>query len=213
MLLLANLDFPALPEQTVTVAVTHLESSASPKGRRSQMREVLSYLQPIKNPVILGGDLNTSGVDRARGEKEDTKAAPPPIEAPYSELPNPEKEMLWDVACLRFADNRAFDFRGDRENSANGSNLLLANSNETTQNGFAPTFELQRTLGNFGKFKLDWIFVKGYLQTPLDKNGSYRFAPHFGRVFRALNYSSKERISDHSPLIVDLPLVEPREKN
>lgn len=38
---------------------------------------------------------------------------------------------------------------------------------------------------------------------------SYRFAPHFPVTMRELNESVPDRISDHPPITVDLPLTEP----
>ena len=35
------------------------------------------------------------------------------------------------------------------------------------------------------------------------------FAPHMGRTLKNLNNSIEDRISDHSPVVVDLPLGEP----
>jgi hypothetical protein len=56
--------------------------------------------------------------------------------------------------------------------------------------------------------KLDWIFVKpSRLTDPDDRNQPHVFAPQFGRTLKTLNYSLKDRISDHNPLIVDLPLA------
>jgi hypothetical protein len=61
-----------------------------------------------------------------------------------------------------------------------------------------------------GKYKLDWIFVRaGSLSDPHDAKQPYRFAPHFGRTLKELNQSIPDRISDHSPITVDLPLGEP----
>lgn len=69
---------------------------------------------------------------------------------------------------------------------------------------------MERTLGFIGKFKLDWIFVKPpALRSPYGEGQPYLFAPHFGRTLKELNDSIEERISDHDPLIVDLPLAEP----
>jgi hypothetical protein len=67
------------------------------------------------------------------------------------------------------------------------------------------------TLELKGKFnvemKLDWIFVKPVgLTDPDDREQPYVFAPQFGRTLKALNHSLKDRISDHNPMIVDLPL-------
>ena len=64
---------------------------------------------------------------------------------------------------------------------------------------------LERAMG-LGKYKLDWIFVKAYLNNPTDKKGSYKLAPHFGRTLYELNYDLKEPPSDHTPITVDLPL-------
>jgi len=61
--LIVTLDVPDLKEKRLTVAATHLESNASPEMRRKQMEEFLALLQDIHNPVIIAGDLNTSGSD------------------------------------------------------------------------------------------------------------------------------------------------------
>ncbi len=67
------------------------------------------------------------------------------------------------------------------------------------------------TLELKGKFniemKLDWFFVKPLqLTDPNDRDQPFSFAPQFGRTLKTLNYSLKDRISDHNPMIVDLPL-------
>jgi endonuclease/exonuclease/phosphatase family metal-dependent hydrolase len=61
--LIVTLDVPDLKEQRLTVAATHLESNAKPESRRKEMEELLSSLQGIHNPVIVAGDLNTTGTD------------------------------------------------------------------------------------------------------------------------------------------------------
>ncbi|MCP9495372.1 MAG: hypothetical protein MSG64_13075 [Pyrinomonadaceae bacterium MAG19_C2-C3] len=47
------------------------------------------------------------------------------------------------------------------------------------------------------------------MTNPTDCDAPYRFAPHFGRTLTDLNDIVEERISDHRPLLVDLPLDEP----
>ena len=124
--------------------------------------------------------------------------------------PNPEAKFFSTLKDFRFADGGAFDFRGDSERSAGGSSAVLANSNERGGKGFVTTFEVERTISFVGRFKLDWIFVKPPGFTDPEGDGQpYRFAPHYGRTLKALNFSLPDRISDHSPLIVDLPLAEP----
>lgn len=61
--LIVTLDVPDLKEKRLTVAATHLESNASPETRRKQMEELLALLVDIHNPVIIAGDLNTTGGD------------------------------------------------------------------------------------------------------------------------------------------------------
>ena len=95
--------------------------------------------------------------------------------------------------------------------STGSSSETLGNSNERGSKGFVTTFEVERKLGSICKFKLDWYFVKPpSLTDPNKKDQPHLFAPHFGRTLKALNYSIEQRISDHSPITVDLPLQEPR---
>ena len=63
MALIVTLEVPELQEQRLTVAATHLESNASPESRRQEMEELLAWIHDIPNPVIVAGDLNTSGGD------------------------------------------------------------------------------------------------------------------------------------------------------
>ncbi|HET9531301.1 MAG TPA: hypothetical protein VFQ92_13170, partial [Blastocatellia bacterium] len=124
--------------------------------------------------------------------------------------PNPAAEFFDKLKDYRFKDGGAFDFRGDRNRSAGRHTETLANSNERGGKGFVTTYEVERTIGPAGRFKLDWIFVKpDALTDPHDREQPYRFAPHFGQTLKSLNYSIEDRISDHNPLVVDLPLGEP----
>jgi len=61
--LIVTLDVPDLKEKRLTVAATHLESNATPENRRKEMEELLLLLRDIHNPVIIAGDLNTTGSD------------------------------------------------------------------------------------------------------------------------------------------------------
>jgi endonuclease/exonuclease/phosphatase family metal-dependent hydrolase len=61
--LYVDLDVPEAPEHRVTVAATHLENRAKPKVRRQQMEELLAQVREKSNPVIIGGDWNTTGSD------------------------------------------------------------------------------------------------------------------------------------------------------
>ncbi|MFN2501251.1 MAG: endonuclease/exonuclease/phosphatase family protein [Pyrinomonadaceae bacterium] len=125
-------------------------------------------------------------------------------------MPNSERRFFSLLKDFRFADGGAFDFRGEASRSWTGKRNTLANSNERDKKGFVTTFRLERPVKFIGRYKLDWIFVKpASLSNPSDYQASYAFAPHFGRTLGAVNSIADKRISDHSPMILDLPLTEP----
>jgi endonuclease/exonuclease/phosphatase family metal-dependent hydrolase len=120
---------------------------------------------------------------------------------------NDEARFFRSLEKFRFADGGAFDFRGSDLRSADGRSGKLANSNERAAKGFKPTYEPTRSF-KVARLKLDWFFVKPPgLKKPEAQNASYLFAPHYGRTLKALNNSLVERISNHSPMIVDLPFT------
>lgn len=61
--LLVDLDVPEAPGQRVTVVSTHLENRTKPKMRRKQMEALLKVIHDIPHPVVVAGDLNTTGSD------------------------------------------------------------------------------------------------------------------------------------------------------
>ncbi|HKY44464.1 MAG TPA: endonuclease/exonuclease/phosphatase family protein [Pyrinomonadaceae bacterium] len=163
-------------------------------------KQALGILTGVKLPTLL-----LTGMKTYRTQADPTVKSIPLIAS------NPEAEFFDDLKDFRFADGNVFDFRGERERSIGRKDDTLANSNERGKKGFITTFEVERTISFVGKFKLDWIFVKPVsLTDPYDKKQPHRFAPHFGRTLKTLNDGPKERISDHAPVMVDLPLAEPR---
>jgi endonuclease/exonuclease/phosphatase family metal-dependent hydrolase len=124
-------------------------------------------------------------------------------------LSNKSKPMFNQIRDFRFDDGGAFDFRGDRERSINGRKAPLSNSNHKGVRGQVASFEVVRPIGPVGKQRLDWIFVKSFLQDGYNQNSPYRLAPHFGETLVDFNASLVERLSDHRPSTVDLPLEEP----
>lgn len=163
-------------------------------------KQALGILTGVKLPTLL-----LTGMNTYRTQADPTVKSIPLVAS------NPEAEFFDDLKDFRFADGNSFDFRGERERSIGAKKDTLANSNERGKKGFITTFEVERTIAFVGKFKLDWIFVKPVsLTDPYDKKQPHRFAPHFGRTLKTLNESPKDRISDHAPVMVDLPLDEPR---
>ena len=123
---------------------------------------------------------------------------------------NREQPLFKTVEKFRFADNGAFDFRGESGRTVPPRERTLADSNQRGGKGFIPTYSFARNYGGIvGQFKLDWIFVKPLADDPRRTEQSYRFAPHFPVTMRELNNSVADRISDHPPMTVDLPLTDP----
>lgn len=147
----------------------------------------------------------TRGVSNVTKNFNDPLAKSIPVIAP-----NPVKPMFDRIHNFRFDDDGAFDFRGDANRSINGKSDTLANANQRGRKGFKTTFSVKRPWGVIGKYRLDWVFVKSFLKSPEDPDGSYRFAPHFGETLEEMNTSLGIPISDHHPNVVDLPFEEPK---
>jgi endonuclease/exonuclease/phosphatase family metal-dependent hydrolase len=163
------------------------------------VKQGLAIITGIRLPTLLIEGLNTY-----RTQADPTVRNVPLVAS------NPEAEFFDRLKDFRFADEGAFDFRGEKERSIDERDNTLANSNQRGDKGFITTYEVERAIAFVGKFKLDWIFVKPpALIEPNPKAGPYRFAPHFGRTLKTLNEALTDRISDHAPLTVDLPLAEP----
>lgn len=164
------------------------------------LKQGLGILTGIKLPTLLLGGLNAY-----RRQADPTVRSVPLVAS------NPEAEFFDKLKDFRFADGFAFDFRGERERSVGRKSDTLANSNQRGDKGFITTYEVERTVAFVGKFKLDWIFVRPpALTDDNDDDQPHIFAPHFGRTLKSLNDALPDRISDHSPVTVDLPLAEPR---
>jgi hypothetical protein len=61
--LIATIDVSDLPGGQVTIVAAHLENRTTPKGRVKQIDEILDLIKPISHPVIVAGDMNTTGAD------------------------------------------------------------------------------------------------------------------------------------------------------
>lgn len=204
-------------------------------------------IRDIRGPVVLLGDLNTSGSNmRPTGYRDELMkrirsegfwarqmiraavpfslaiglaiesvsfaktAADPTARGLFLLAPSKEAQLFRDIENMRFSDGYGFDFRGDPERTVNGTGGTLANSNQRSKKkGFITTHAMPFTYGLVGKSKLDWILVKAYTIQPRGRSEPYRMAPHFPRTLEKLNSSMRERLSDHSPLTVDLPITEP----
>jgi endonuclease/exonuclease/phosphatase family metal-dependent hydrolase len=243
--LIATIDMPDLPEHQVTIVAAHLENRTTPAGRVKQADELLAMLRPIQNPLIIAGDMNTTGTDGSvlsiksavvkklndpsfwatKGVKyatgvgfgmdvaafafKTTKFQSDPTASGVPLLAaNPEQKLFSNLRKYRFDDGTQLDFRGDAELSVNNRKGTLGNSNERGSKGFVTTFALPRTIGIKGTYKLDWIFVKGYLKDDSNGGDSYRFAPRFARTMNEVNQAFDQPLSDHAAISVDLPITQ-----
>ena len=154
-------------------------------------------------PVTLAQNLILNTANVFRQFKDPTTKHIPVI------LPNKERKFFDLLKEFKFNDGGAFDVRGISKKTHLGHAGLLSNSNERELKGFKPTFELERNLG-IAKYKLDWFFVKPLsLKDSNNKNGSYAYAPHFGRTLGLVNRVFGKKISDHDPVTIDVPVGDP----
>jgi len=246
MALIADVEIPELPTGEATIVATHLENRCTPKCRRGQMDALLAYVKDERNPLVMAGDLNTTGKNNTPTSVRNEimsrvtdyqfwigqtvsyfhplgiyKFALFPVHYLHGyndptafHVPifwdNRERSLFKTVEKFRFADERSFDFRGDPARTLEQRGRTLADSNERATKGFVPTYAFARDYGGLvGRFKLDWFFVKPFIQNPRGSGQSDWFAPHFPITMRELNESVADRISDHPPMTVDLPLTEP----
>ena len=63
--LIVQLEVPDSPTGEITVVAPHLENKCKPKCRAKQALQILQWIRSDRNPVIIGGDLNTTGTDNA----------------------------------------------------------------------------------------------------------------------------------------------------
>jgi endonuclease/exonuclease/phosphatase family metal-dependent hydrolase len=63
MALIADLDVPGVPGGKLTVVQAHLENRTPPKCRNQQLEFVLANIRDRKNPVVFGGDWNSTEAD------------------------------------------------------------------------------------------------------------------------------------------------------
>ena len=246
MALVADLAVPDVPTGKVTVVSAHLENQTRPRCRVTQINALLAAIHDVSNPVILAGDLNTTGADGTPTSVQHelkkrvgdyqfwaTHAIKwlSPVGIPFiaftpvryfrtlldptvRNIPlvsrNREANLFRNLEEFRFKDRGAFDFRGNEDRTLRGREKTLANSNQRSGKGFKPTFAMEKTYaGLVGRYKLDWILIKPFITDPRDEGLSYRFAPHYPNTMNEVNEAVPDRLADHAPITVDLPLFNP----
>jgi endonuclease/exonuclease/phosphatase family metal-dependent hydrolase len=127
---------------------------------------------------------------------------------------NRERPLFNYIENFRFDDGHTFDFRGNRKLTDPPRARTLSDSNQRQWKGFVPTYSFARDYAGFvGRFKLDWIIVKPFTTNPRASRQPLKFAPTRPTTMQDLNAAPPDRISDHPPITVDLPLTEPPPRN
>ncbi len=112
---------------------------------------------------------------------------------------------------FRFDDGGVFDFRGDPDRTQGRRGRTLSDSNERGGKGFIPTYSFARNYGGVvGLYKLE----TGFLLNLSDWTGRGKQQWSCLRPISLgprvqTNESVEERIADHVPMTVDLPLGMP----
>jgi endonuclease/exonuclease/phosphatase family metal-dependent hydrolase len=237
MALIADVKIPDLPGGVATVVDVHLENRCKPECRTRQMDAVLSRIKEVENPVIMAGDLNTTGTDSTptsirreilnrvknyefwvtQALRWGTPASLPltvltPVKYFKNYLDPTSKHVPFignNKEAILFRHVEQFRFV-DRHAFDFRGGRTLANSNQRALKGFEPTFTLKRDFGGLvGRYKLDWILVKPFIPQPRGEGMSSEFAPHFPVTMRDLNNAVPDGVSDHAPITTDLPLTDP----
>jgi hypothetical protein len=189
--LVATIDTPELPGQAVTIVAAHLENRTTPKGRVKQMNEILDFTRPIAHPVIIAGDMNTTGVD---GSVVSIKSAM------LRKLNDPS---FWATKGIKYAtgvgfgmDIAGFAFKTTKFQSdptASGIPLLAANPEQglfKALNG--DRFDDQTRLDFRGDAKLSVLGRKGTLGNS-NERGSKGFMTTFA-LPRTIGVKGKYRL-------------------
>lgn len=249
MALAADIRVPESPTGTMTIVNAHLENKCKPDCRRKQMQAIYEEIKDVKNPVVIAGDMNTTGKDGSpmsvRGELirlvkdyqfwlKNAITWFTPVSLPtYALMPfkfwrtyrdptvahipvlgsNAEAGLFSDVKKFKFADGNTFDTRGLPTHTASGRSGTFGNTNERAKKGFASTFAMPRDFGGVLKLKLDWFFIKPLEQPARDavpgkkSRPQHLFEPYYPVAMQSLNDSVDDRLSDHCPMTVDIPLT------
>ena len=156
--------------------------------------QVINYVNPL-NLYGLG-----TGLRYFRGYGDPTRRDLPVL------ANNREYAFFDTLRKFQFRDGSAFDFSGEKQWTVNGTSGTLANSNQRAAKGFTYTFSLPRDFkGVVGRYRLDWFFIKPPAGSPA-QSASRFLRPQFPRTMQALNQGLAQRLSDHAPITVDLPL-------
>jgi endonuclease/exonuclease/phosphatase family metal-dependent hydrolase len=234
MALLVDLEVPEAPRGQVTIVAPHLENYCRPRCRQDQMAYLLERIKGIGNPVILGGDLNTTGHDgtptsvRREFLKRVLNYNFWVKEAIFFLAPVPLAGVI--SASVNYVKNYHDPTALNMHFIARNPEKPLFNTARDFRFADGGAFEFagrkSRTIGHRGRtlaesnqrawkgFTPTFVFQRTFLHLV----GSYKLdwffvkpseralSPYYGRTLRSVNTALEKRLSDHAPITVDLPL-------
>ena len=231
--LVADIELPN--KEIVTVVSANLEDRCFPPCRLNQMEYLLGNIRHIRNPVVIGGDFNTTTTDSAPTsfKKEFSKRIKDPHFIARQALlalvplgiPIPG---LGNLAALTVS--KTFQYKDPATPSipvlfpnqerkffnyikgfqfADGETFdIRGNKSSNGKRGLFANSNERQIKGFESTFKLEEPRGIGYFK--LDwffvKPKRGRFTPFNGQTLQVINNSYPGRISDHEPIIVDLKL-------
>ncbi len=237
MALLADVKIPGA-EKPLTVVAVHLENRTISENRHKQTEELLKSIRNINNPIVMGGDFNTTCSDgRPTTIKREIKKRITSIDYMGKQIIN----LLIPQAMIFSASQLAVNITRKHSNptvmnipiiSPNPERLVFRAIKDmifTDRKEFDFEGDMYRSVNNnWGmlsasnhrrfkgfvptyEFERNFYIGKFKLDWLFVKPGENSFAPFFGRTLYNLNYSTTPPISDHVPITVDLPINTPTE--
>jgi len=236
MALIVDLEVSQSPTGLITVVCPHLENYTPPAGRRAQMDALLSGMESISNPVVLAGDLNSTGSDgtptsvkreiikRVRnprfwiGQLVSLVIPVPGLHFalfPINYARKYHDPTVVDIPVLlsnreaaMFRDLRKFKFAdGLSFDIAGDAGFSFKKKEGTLANSN------QRAWKGFAptySFRRNWRRLVGSYKLDwilVKKSSQDRLlAPARGRTLNRMNHTRDGRISDHAPVTVELGL-------
>lgn len=239
MALLADVQIPGL-DKPVTVISVHLENRTVPSGRYKQIKALFENIKDINNPVVIGGDFNTTtGDGRPTTIKRELKKKITDVNFIGKQVVH----VLLPYTIAVSAGQIATDVIRKHNNptvlnipviSPNKERKLFVAVKEMKfSDGGRFDYGGQRYKAVYNKdgplsnsnqrsnlkgfvptflFERDWYLGKFKLDWFFIKPDKETLSPFFARTMHNLNHSMLSPISDHSPITVDLSINTPGKK-
>ena len=234
--ILADLKVSDIPGGTLTVVDAHLENKCTPECRREQMNTILARIQDVKGPLVLAGDLNTTGSDAsnlsvayiAKSKIKDYRfwaqqavmwGTPLPSTFALSYFKNFNDPSALDIPVLGNNKEAALFNLLERFQFDDGGRFDFRGDSSRTLNnkGGRLSDSNQRALKGFVyTFALPRSFkglvgryrLDWFFVKPAyeDNQSTDVLAPWHPQTMIDLNTVPSKRISDHAPITVDLPV-------